>query len=124
MDLVFHCPVIRGVYLAEGNRLSFWRRALSILTVMMRRRHRENPEDYAQKLEEFEIQGGEFLNDIPEIFRMVTASRVLSWPWTYWRYPQGAKASRSVFLYGSPAAISTDPESASDRRFQIKEPSD
>jgi hypothetical protein len=124
MDLVFHCPVIRGVYLAEGNRLSVWRRALSILTVMMRRRHRENPEDYAQKLEEFEIQGGEFLDDIPEIFRMVTASRVLSWPWTYWRYPHGAKASRSIFLYDSLADISTDPESASDRRFQIKEPSD
>ena len=124
MDLVFHCPVIRGIYLAEGNRLSIWRRALSILNVMIRKRHRENPEDYAQKLEEFEIRGGEFLDDIPEIFRMATASRLLSWPWTYWRYPHGAKASRSVFLYGSPAGISTEPESASDRRLQIKEPSD
>jgi len=124
MDLVFHCPVIRGIYLAEGNRLSIWRRALSILNVMIRNRHRENPEKYAQKLEEFEIQGGEFLDDMPEAFRMAMGSKLLSWPWTYWRFPRGAKAARSDFLYGSHAGISNDPEPASDKRLQIKEPSD
>ncbi len=122
MDLVFHCPVVRGIYLAEGRRLSVWRRILSILSVIVSKRARENPEDYAQRLEEFEIQGGEFLSDIPEIFRMATARRVLSWPWTYWRFPHGAKASRSVFLYGDVANLKEEAASASDRRLQIKEP--
>jgi len=122
MDLVFHCPVVRGIYLAEGRRLSVWRRGLSILNVIVRKRKRENPENYAQRIEEFEIQGGEFLSDIPEHFRMATASRLLSWPWTYWRFPHGARAARSIFVYGTPANLYVEPLPASDRRLQIKEP--
>jgi len=122
MDLVCHCPVVRGIYLAEGNRLSIWRRAVSILNVIVRKRRRENPEKFAQKLEMFEIEGGEFLDDIPELFRMALAGRLLSWPWTYWRFPHGAKASRSIFVYGNPASLLTEPASASDRRLQIKGP--
>ena len=122
MDLVFHSPVVRGIYMAEGERLSIGRRTLAILGAIVRKRKRENPEKFAKRVEAFEIQGREFLEDIPEHFRMASARSLLSWPWTYWRFPHGAKASRSVFVYGTPANLADEPEAASDRRYQIKEP--
>ena len=121
MDLVFHSPVVRGIYIARGKRLSIGRRAVSILSAIVRKRRKEDPDKYTQNLEMFEIQGGEFLDDVPEHFRMAAARRLLSSPWTYWRFPRGAKAAKTVFVYGSSSEFATGPELASDRRFQIKE---
>jgi hypothetical protein len=122
MDLMFHSPVVRGIYMARGRRPSIGQRTISILSAIVRKRRTENPEKYTQNLEMFEIQGGEFLDDVPEHFRMAAARRLLSLPWTYWRFPRGAKAAKTVFVYGRSDNLGTGPEFASDRKFQLKEP--
>ena len=122
MNLVFHSPVVRGIYIAQGRKLSVGRRLLAILNVILRKRVEERPEKYKRALEMLEIQGSEFLDDVPEHFRTTVTRRLLSLPWSYWRFPRGVSSSKTVFVYGSPDSLHREPEKASDRRFQIKEP--
>jgi hypothetical protein len=122
MDLVFHSPAVRGIYIARGKRLSFGRRVISIFSAIIRKRTKDSPEKYARNLDTFEMQGGRLLHDMPEHFRMAGVRRLLSMPWTYWRFPHGANASRKAFVYGGTPAAGSGPEPASDRRFQIKKP--
>jgi hypothetical protein len=122
MDLVFHSPAVKGIYFAVGKRLSFGRRVISILSVIFRKRAMEDPEIHKRSLELLEIQGSEFLADVPEHFRITAIRRLLSLPWSYWRFPRGVKSRKSFFVYGSSATMTVGPELASDRRFQIKEP--
>jgi hypothetical protein len=121
MDVVFHTPSIKGVYLTRGGRLSLGRRVLSVLTVMWNRPVKENPDGYKRSLERFEIEGAGFLEDVPEHFRTMVTRQLLSLPWTYWRFPRGVKSARQLLLYSS-AGEQTGPEPTSDRTFQIKEP--
>jgi hypothetical protein len=122
MDLVFHSPAVRGIYIARGKKLSLGRRVVSIFSAIIRKRTKDSPEKYARNLDMFEIQGGRLLHDMPEHFRMAGVRRLLSMPWTYWRFPHGANTSRKAFVYGTASAASPEPEPASDRRFQIKKP--
>jgi hypothetical protein len=122
MDLVFHSPAVRGIYLGRGRGLSFGRRVLSIFSAIIRKRAKDSPEKYAHNLDMFELQGGRLLHDMPEHFRMAGVKRLLSMPWTYWRFPHGANASRKSFVYGDSNNADSEPEPASDRRFQIKMP--
>jgi hypothetical protein len=122
MDLVFHSPVVRDIYLAAGRRLGYGRRFLSILNVIIRKRTREDPEKHKRGLEQLEIQGSEFLDDVPEHFRTTVTRRLLSLPWLYWRFPRGVKSSRRVLVYGGASSVLADADLAADRRFQIKEP--
>jgi hypothetical protein len=52
---------------------------------------------------------------------MVTR-RLLSLPWTYWRFPRGAKSSRTLSVYGGRSALEFESEHASERCYQIKDP--
>ena len=122
MDLVFHSPAVKGIYLATGKRLSLGRRIASILSVIFRKRALEDPERHKRSLELLEIQGSEFLADVPEHFRITAIRRLLSLPWSYWRFPRGVKSRKSFFVYGSSGGMAAEPELASDRGFQIKEP--
>ena len=122
MDLVFHSPAVRGIYLAHGTRPSFVRRLMSIFGAILRKRAKDRPEKYAENLEMFEIHGGRLLHDMPEHFRMAGVRRLLSMPWTYWRFPHGANVPRKAYVYGDIGGAGTGPEPASDRRFQIKRP--
>jgi hypothetical protein len=122
MDLVFHSPAVRGIYIARGKGLSFGRRLVSIFSAIIRKRAKDRPEKYARNLDMFEIQGGRLLHDMPEHFRMAGVRRLLSMPWTYWRFPHGANASRKDFVYSSQGNFNAAPEPASDRKFQIKKP--
>jgi hypothetical protein len=122
MDLVFHSPVVRGIYLAPGKKLSLWRRLHSILSVIFTMRAQEDPEKHKRSLELLEIQGSEFLEDLPEHFRAAATRRLLSLPWSYWRFPRGVRSRRALFVYGGAGDLDGGPELASDRRFQIKEP--
>jgi hypothetical protein len=121
-DLVFHTPVVRGISLTTGRRLSVARRLLAVLSVIFSSRAREDPEKYKRGLELLEIQGTEFLDDVPEHFRTTVTRRLLSLPWTYWRYPRGVKSARTMFLYSGGNQEEEGPDLAADRRFQIKEP--
>jgi hypothetical protein len=122
MDLVFHSPAVRGIYIARGKGLSLGRRLVSIFSAIIRKRAKDRPERYARNLDMFEIQGGRLLHDMPEHFRMAGVRRLLSMPWTYWRFPHGANTSRKAFVYSSSGGAGSEPEAASDRRFQIKKP--
>jgi hypothetical protein len=121
MDIVFHTPSIKGIYLARGTKLSFARRLLAVLTVMWNRPIKEWPEKYKRRLEHLEIQGVGFLEDIPEHFRTMVTRQLLSLPWAYWRFPRGVKSARQLLLY-SAAEMQYEPEPTSDRQFQIKGP--
>jgi hypothetical protein len=121
MDVVFHTPSIKGIYLTRGRRLSFGRRILSVLTVMWNRPIKENPDKYKQSLERLEIDGAGFLEDVPEHFRTMVTRQLLSLPWTYWRFPRGVKSARQLLLYSS-GTEQAGPEPTSDETFQIKEP--
>ena len=122
MSLAFHSPVVKGVYIARGRRLSTLRRIWGILNVILRKRAQENPERYKPALEILEIEGSEFLDDVPEHFRTMVTRRLLSFPWSYWRFPLGVTSSRTISVYGSARSLHGEPERASDPRFQIKEP--
>ncbi len=122
MDLVFHSPVVRGIYIAAGKGLSMGRRIMSILSVIFTRRPEEDPERHKRTLELLEIQGSEFLDDVPEHFRTTATRRLLSLPWSFWRFPRGVRSRRTFFVYGTSSNSGAQPELASDRRFQIKEP--
>jgi hypothetical protein len=122
MDLVFHSPLVRGVRLTRGRNLSLGWRILSGLDVFFRQRAREDPEKHKQSLEMLEIQGTEFLEDVPEHLRITVTRRLLSLPWTYWRFPRGVKSTRKLFVYGRGTDPAGKAEPASDPRFQIKEP--
>lgn len=122
MDLVFHSPVVRGIYIAAGGRLSIGRRIASILSVIFSKRPLEDPERHKRGLELLEIQGSEFLADVPEHFRTTAMRRLLSLPWSYWRFPRGVKSRRTLFVYSGSEGSQTGPDLASDQRFQIKKP--
>jgi hypothetical protein len=122
MDLAFHSPTVRGIYLARGRGLSVAQRLMSIFNAIIRKRTKDSPERYAHNLDMFEIQGGRLLHDMPEHFRMAGVRRLLSMPWTYWRFPHGANMPRKAYVYSGSDAGSPDPEPASDKRFQIKKP--
>jgi hypothetical protein len=122
MDLVFHSPTVRGIYMATGKRLSVGRRLIALFNVIFHKKPSEHPDKYMRKVEALEIHGDHFLNDIPENFRIVVTRRLLSLPWTYWRFPRGAKSSRTLSVYGGQSALEFGSELASDRRYQIKEP--
>ena len=120
MDIVFHTPSIKGVYLTRGQRLSFGRRLLSVLTVMWNRPVKENPDKYKRGLERLEIEGTGFLEDVPEHFRTLVTRQLLSLPWSYWRFPRGAGSARQLLVYSSGnTEFEADP--TSDRAFQIKQ---
>jgi hypothetical protein len=122
MDLVFHTPVVRGIYVSSGRGLSAGRRLLAILGIIFRKRPAENPERYKPRLEALEIAGEHLLDDIPEHFRALITHKLLSLPWSYWRFPRGAKSARNLPVYGGPGALEFQSEFASDRRYQIKQP--
>jgi hypothetical protein len=120
MDIVFHTPSIKGVYLTRGKRLSLGRRILSVLTVMWNRPIKENPDKYKRGLERLEIEGTSFMEDLPEHYRTLVTRQLLSLPWAHWRFPRGAGSARQFLVYSS-GGTEFDPEPTSDVAFQIKQ---
>jgi hypothetical protein len=121
MDLVFHSPAVRGIYITSGRTLSLGRRVLAVLSVIFRNKILENPEKYKRRLEALEIAGDSFLDDIPEHFRTVVTRRLLSLPWSYWRFPRGAKSARTFSVYCGRTELEFEADLAAEKRYQIKE---
>jgi hypothetical protein len=122
MDLVFHSPSVRGIYAASGSRLSVGRRVAALFSIIFRKKLSENPEQYKRRLEVLEIAGDPFLEDIPEHLRAVVTRRLLSSPWSYWRFPRGVKSARNFSVYEGRSALEFEPELASDPKYQVKQP--
>lgn len=121
MDLVFHTPAVRGIYIASGKTLSLGRRVLAVLNVIFRNKVSENPEKYKRRLEALEIAGDSFLEDIPEHFRAVVTRNLLRLPWSYWRFPRGVKSARTFSLYCGRTELEFEADLAAEKRYQIKE---
>jgi hypothetical protein len=125
MDLLFHAPFVRGIFLADAERMSPWRSFLRVVQALRIRPGRDRYRDYAHRLADLEIHGTEFLTDVPEHVRELALKMIIRMPWQYWRYPQGASASDRRYLYESEAdaaARAAAAPAAADPRFQLKQP--
>lgn len=120
MDVLFHSPLVRDIYLVRGRNASLGRRAKSILSSLFRRRVSEDINEHRKRLESLELGGSTFLYDVPELLRGTATRHLLRLPWTYWRFPKGAKSRRIFLLYDLMDGRPAEPELASDPNYQIK----
>lgn len=120
MDVLFHSPMVRHIYLVKGRNASLARRAISIFSSLFRRRVAEDIDAHKKQLETLEIGGNTFLYDFPEILRGTATRHLLRLPWTYWRFPKGAKSKRLFLVYDTLDAKPQEAELASDPAYQIK----
>ncbi|MGQ9809838.1 MAG: hypothetical protein ACUVQ7_00660, partial [bacterium] len=120
MDVLFHSPMVRHIYLVKGRNASLGRRAISIFSSLFRRRVAEDIDAHKKRLETLEIGGNTFLYDVPEILRGTATRHLLRLPWTYWRFPKGAKSKRLFLVYDILDGEPQEAELASDPAYQIK----
>ncbi len=120
MDVLFHSPLVRDIYLVKGRNASLGRRARSILSSLFRRRVTEDITEHRKRLESLELGGSTFLYDVPEILRGTATRHLLRLPWSYWRFPKGAKSRRLFLVYDIMDGKPAEAELASDPSYQIK----
>lgn len=103
MNLVGHYPELRGVFMLPLHQ--GWRRArLRQLARSLRFQvQHDHPHDYRDAVRRLRLAGADFIRDIPEYLHWFALNRLLSMPWSYWRFPRGANAAASAYLYGGGA---------------------
>ncbi len=121
MDLVFHTPFIRGIFLSERKETG---RIPGALTRVVRaawvRSSRDKFKKFRPMLDELDLERQDFLEDVPEHFRNIALRQLITLPWSYWRYPLGAARSLKVNLYDPQGALITSQEPAADPHYQLK----
>jgi hypothetical protein len=119
MDPVFHAPYVRGVSVIQEHGMGLGqnlrRLAGTLWSVGVRDRFRH----FAAHLDELEADGTELFGDVPEHFRRLALRQIVALPWSYWRYPLGAGAAASRYLYGE--LEPGESIRAADPSHQIKE---
>lgn len=119
MDVLFHTPVLRGLVLTQSGKRT--RSAiLGALRAFISSKPRDRFGDYRDSLGDLEIEGNEFLEDVPEHFRNLILRRLIEEPWSFWRYPRGATSTLKIHLYDGKALKELGDLSVSDPNFQIK----
>lgn len=119
MDVLFHTPVLRGIVLTHSGKTT--RNAVfGALRAFISSRSRDRFSDYRESLGDLEIEGNEFLEDVPEHFRGLVLRRMIEEPWSFWRYPRGASSALKIHLYGPGILNDIEDLSVSDSSFQIK----
>ncbi|MEN8374585.1 MAG: hypothetical protein ABFS34_03985 [Gemmatimonadota bacterium] len=120
-DVLFHYPAIQGVTFLPDTGTVPVRGLGHLLRALRERRNDPAARTGRARLEALRLNHGvHVLGDLPELIAPMTADRLLSLPWRYWRYPLGAASRRQPRLYGrlpDPA-----PPEAADRALQIKSP--
>lgn len=103
MNLVGHYPELRGVFMLPLRH--GWRRArLRQLARSLRFQvQHDRPSEYRSAVRRLRLAGADFIRDIPEYLHWFALDRLLSMPWRYWRFPRGANAAASSYLYGAGA---------------------
>lgn len=121
MDLVFHTPFIRGIFLSERKETG---RIPGALTRVVRaawvRSSRDKFKKFRPMLDELDLERQDFLEDVPEHFRNIALRQLITLPWSYWRYPLGAARSLKVNLYDPQGALIASQEPAADPHYQLK----
>ena len=119
MNVLFHTPTLRGIVLTASKT---WKRSaiLGALRAFVSSKPRDRFVDYSDSLHDLEIEGNEFLEDVPEHFRALVLRRLIEEPWSFWRYPRGATAALKIHLYSPESLRETEELSVSDAAFQIK----
>ncbi len=119
MDVLFHTPVLRGIVLTESRKIT--KRTISgALRAFISSRPRDKFSDYAEFVENLEVEGNEFLEDVPEHARAIILRRLIQQPWSYWRYSKGAASSLKIHIYNTSGLKDMEDLSVSDSASQIK----
>lgn len=117
MNIVFHSPEVRGLYLMplEGG----WRRARvrQLLASLRPEGERDRPEDFRAALRAT-LLTDDFVADVPEHFRGYALRQLLKTPWRFWRYARGASSAARPYLYSTPRAAA--PLRTSEPELQFK----
>jgi hypothetical protein len=121
MDPIFHSPYVRTVSLTPEEEAGPGRTLRRLLAALWGGAQRDRFGLVAERLEELEVDGTELFLDVPEHLRHFVQRHIVTMPWTYWRYPKGARSSARRFVYGT--MEDGDGEVASDPACQIKVPS-
>jgi len=122
--LVYHTQFVRGLYPMHPQRGWIRKRIWELLRSVRMYRARDRLQDFLPILRQLEVEGEVIMGDIPEHLRKFSLRGVLSIPWDYWRFPEGAKSVRHAYLYDPIDEVNGRPEGsprASEPRLQIKE---
>jgi len=121
MDLLFHTPFMRGLFLTcrRGGRVAGALKRI-LRAAWVRRVGRDKFKDYAWLLDELDVEKQDFLEDVPEHLRTFALRRLISLPWTYWRYPLGAGSRIVLKLYDPSGSLAASQPPAADPHYQIK----
>ena len=84
-------------------------------------RARDRRQDFLKVLRDMEVSGEAVLGEIPEHLRKFSLRELLSIPWDYWRYPEGATSAKISYLYDADSWPEKRLVRASEPRLQIKE---
>ena len=118
-DVLFHYPAIQGASFLPDTGTVPVRGLGHLLRALRERRDDPAARGARQRLADLRISHGvHVLGDLPELIAPMTADRLLSLPWKYWRYPLGAASRRRPPLYGR--LPDPEPPPAADRSLQVK----
>jgi hypothetical protein len=118
-DVLFHYPAIQGASFLPDTGTVPVRGLGHLLRALRERRDDPLARRARAHLEEVRLRTGvHVLGDLPELVAPMTADRLLSLPWRYWRYPLGAASRRRPRLYGR--LPPPEPPPAADPTLQVK----
>jgi hypothetical protein len=120
MDLLFHAPFVRGVFLEDADHGRPWHAVTRLFQALRIRPRPDRFEHYEQRLDDLESEGAEFLDDVPEHLRRLALKMIMRMPWDYWRYPLGAKTPARRRVYEDFDAAQSRAAAAADPRYQVK----
>ena len=121
MDLLFHSPFIRGIFLTQRKETGRIDGAMKrvLRAAWVRRRH-DSFKKYRPMLDELDLERQDFLQDVPEHFRNFALRRLICLPWSYWRYPLSATRCVKLNVYDPQGALVAARERAADPHYQLK----
>jgi hypothetical protein len=122
--LVYHSQFVRGIFPLHPHPGWVRKRIWELIRSIKMHPTRDRRQDFMPIVRQLEVEGEVVLGEIPEHLRKFSLREVLSIPWDYWRFPQGAHSTRASYLYQS-AERGNDSQQwtprASEPRLQIKE---
>ena len=130
--LVYHTQFVRHIFPLHPRKGWVRKRIRELLRSVRMYRARDRGRDFLPVIRDLEVGGEVIFGEIPEHLRKISLREVLASPWSYWRFPEGAKSLRASYLYDSkPGETSARPDAsptgesvihrASEPRLQIKE---
>ena len=122
--LVYHSQFVRRIVPLHPRKGWVWKRIWELLRSVRMYGARDRRKDVLPVIRNLEVGGEVILGEVPEHLRKLGLREVLSVPWTYWRYPEGATSVRTSYRYDSTTEKTgalTGTPGASEPRLQIKE---